>query len=166
MSDEEDEFIGLSLAYYQFNNAEIVFDSDLEDAGFKRPMYSKFWMDDYDNSVEFGKVENDFRMGEALQRFIFKHGFSRAYVNHQDGWETFYTWKGKEFELSRGWRRRYVTDPSAATTRQVGTPSDPEHRGYYEISYWPDGWDKGQDWLKTGYMRIVPDPLEAVGVFR
>jgi hypothetical protein len=115
--------------------------------------------DYYDNSIEFYDVDSDVRLNESQQTVIFDEGFSTAYVNHVDGWETHYNWKVSEpFKKSRGWRRRYVTDSSVKTTRALG--DDPvDERGYYEISYWPEGWGSN-DWLTTGYMRIVPDHLE------
>jgi len=80
-------------------------------------------------------------------------------TNHTDGWETHYNW-GDEFTKERGWRRRWVHSPTATTTNVLGKPVEASDRGYYEISYWPPGWGDQRDWLTTGYMRIVPDPLE------
>lgn len=144
---------------FEYHAAESRFTDQLCDAGWGE--YQSIGGDHYDNSIEFYKVENDERMGEAAQRILFDAGFSRAYVNHKDGWETHYSWDHrKPFEPSKGWRRRYVIDPTATTTRQVGA-DPPEDRGYYEISEWPESWnsERTKDWLRSGYMRIVPDPL-------
>ena len=132
----------------------------LADAGFDD--YGCIGGDDYDCSAEFYKVGNDARMSEAAQRVVFDAGFARAYVNHFDGWETHYNWP-PEFAAHRGWRRRYVKDADATTTRSISHPDDTTESGYFEISYWPDGWGDSEtgkcaDWLKSGYMRIVPEP--------
>jgi hypothetical protein len=111
--------------------------------------------DSYDVSIEFYSVAPDARMNEAAQLVVFDAGFGMAHVNHTDGWETHYRW-GKEFKKARGWRRRYVKDPRATTTRVIAGDPDP---GYYEISYWPEGWSR-KEWLESGYMRIHPDPLD------
>jgi len=112
----------------------------------------------YDNSIELYKCVRWFRLGEALQKVIFDEGFGIAYVNHTDGWETHYNF-GEVFEKQRGWRRRWVRDPTSNVTNALGEPITPANAGYYEISYWPEGWGD-RDWRETGYMRIVPDPLE------
>jgi len=73
-----------------------------------------------------------------------------------DGWQTHYTLGSNELPV-RGWRRRYVSDAGVDTTRVIAGYED---NGYYEISYWPEGWDRWRNWLETGYMRLVPDPLD------
>jgi hypothetical protein len=147
---------------FAYHRAESDFSDALCEAGFGA--FNRIGGDDYDNSIEFYDVANDARMSEAAQRLIYDVGFGTAFVNHMDGWETHYSWKqNKPFEMARGWRRRWVADPQAKTTRLIGARPKPENGGYYEISYWPEGWgDQTKDWLTTGYMRIVPDPLEQV----
>lgn len=161
MSDEaETKALPLARAMFDYHRAEADFSEAICEAGFGK--FSRIGGDDYDNSIEFYEVSDDARMNEAAQRIVYDAGFSTAYVNHKDGWETHYNWRHAEgFKVSRGWRRRYVTDPTAMTTRQIGA-DDPDQRGYYEISYWPDGWGSPhtKDWISRGFMRIVPDPLE------
>ncbi len=143
---------------FDYHRAESDFTDKLCDAGWGE--YATIGGDYYDCSIEFYKVENDERMPEAAQRILHEAGFFRAFVNHKDGWETHYNWNPKEpFKASRGWRRRYVSDPTVSTTRVAAGPPDP---GYFEISYWPEGWDseRTKEWLSSGYMRVVPDPLE------
>lgn len=116
--------------------------------------------DYYDCSLEMYECHPDVRLNEKQQRAIFDAGFMICFVNHNDGWETHYSW-GKEFKVRRGWRRRWVHDPAATTTRTIGVAVTPENAGYYEISYWPESWtDKIEDDKNNGYFRIVPDPLE------
>lgn len=140
---------------FDFQHARANFEGDLEDAGLLD--FNGIGWDYYDCSLELERVGNDVRLTEAQQRVIFDAGFAKVYVNHLDGWETHYSWHGAEFKANRGWRRRYVSDPSATTTNVIAGAANP---GYYEISYWPDGWEKARKWLDTGYMRIVPDPLD------
>lgn len=145
--------------------AERMFDGDaarsmLEDRLADVGLEMRIGWDYYDCSIELYEVDPDVRLTAEQQKVICDAGFQRAYVNHTDGWETHYTWD-RGVSPVRGWRRRWVRDAAAETDRQVGG-GDP---GYYEISYWPEGWgsrDSGRcgEWLKTGYMRIVPDPLE------
>lgn len=116
--------------------------------------YDRWFCDEYDNSIEFKSVSDDLRLTKEQQEFFIAEGFSRAFFCHKDGWETHYTWANQQ--PCRAWRRRYVSDPNATTTNVVAGPPNP---GYFEISYWPEGWSK-KEWLETGYMRIVSDPLE------
>lgn len=150
--------IKFAQAMFDYHQGESEFTDALVDAGFGE--YERIGGDYYDCSIEFYKVDDDLRMSPEAQKIVRDAGFAKAYVNHKDGWETHYSWdwRSSEFKADRGWRRRYVKDPTCTTTNQVGA-DDPDKRGYYEISYWPDGWSH-KEWLDTGYMRIVPDPLE------
>jgi hypothetical protein len=144
MMDEETKPVdGFAERMFAYHRDEMNFTDALCDADFGD--YNHISGDYYDCSIEFKQVENDARMGEAAQRLCHAAGFHKAYVNHKDGWETHYSWNpAMPFKPARGWRRRYVTDPTASTTNQVGA-DEPEHRGYYEISYWPEGWGQPVD---------------------
>lgn len=125
-----------SKVLFAYHDAETAFSDALVNAGFGD--FEEIGGDDYDNSIEFHGTENVARMNEAAQRIIFDAGFSIAFVNHKDGWETHYSWSyGKPFAASRGWRRL-------------------KREGGFDISYWPEGWTH-KEWLETGYMRIVPE---------
>jgi hypothetical protein len=123
--------------------------------------------DSYDQSLEIYGAPEDTRLSEEAQKLIRDAGFGMVYLNHHgrgvraNAWETIYSGLGREALPVRGWRRRYITDASAGTTREIGG-DDPEERGYYEISYWPEGWNSPCSIadLERGYFRIVPDPLE------
>lgn len=145
-------------AQWEYNDAKTKFMAALAALGLKE--FTGIRGDDYDCSIELDGVGNDVRLTEDQQRVFFEAKFARAYINHKDGWETHYSW-GAEFKPARGWRRRWVNDPNVNTTRSVGLAPGPDNAGYYEISAWPDGWKGHESWLDTGYMRIVPDPLEA-----
>lgn len=124
--------------------------------------YERLGTDDYDSSLEIIGAANDWRLTEAQQRYLAEAGFAIVYVNHKDGWETHYRFFGKDRPIpARGWRRRYVSDPTGPGDRIIVGEPDP---GYWEISYWPEGWDseRMQEDRKRGYYRIVPDPLEQV----
>ncbi len=161
MSDDETKPVAkFAEQMFGYHRAEMNFTDALCDTGFGE--FDHVSGDYYDNSLEIKGVSNDARLSAAAQQIIFDAGFSKVYVNHQNGWETHYGWsRGKPFKPDRGWRRRYVTDPTATTTNQIGA-DDAEHRGYYEISYWPESWvsARAKSWLSSGYMRIVADPLD------
>jgi hypothetical protein len=48
--------------------------------------------DGHDLSIEFYGVEDEVRLDEATQRFIFDEGFDRCWLNHKNGMETYYYW--------------------------------------------------------------------------
>lgn len=133
-----------SDAMFAYHDAERGFESKLVDAGFD---FGSIRGDDYDNSIEFDDVPPDQRMSDGAQRIVYEAGFSKAYVNHTDKWETHYTFdRSKPFASSRGWRRL-------------------ERPGGFDISYWPEGWGdpetgKCAEWLRSGYMKIVPEQRE------
>lgn len=161
MSELAPKFAEAMFAYHE---TKCAFEDALMEVGFHE--YGKIGGDWYDCSIEFYDVENNVRMSEAAQRIVADAGFFKAYVNHKDGWETHYSWKpGEPFKPYRGWRRRYVQDPTAKTTNViVGAPNP----GYFEISYWPESWGEAQKKkdLSSGYMRIVPDPLDSAAILR
>lgn len=123
--------------------------------------YDRLGTDYYDMSLEIYGAVNDWRLNEAQQRYLFDAGFSCIYVNHKDEWQTHYS-GGGELPV-RGWRRRYVSDPTADTTRVLAGPED---NGYYEISHRPEGWASPMidEDFASGYYRIVPDPLDAKAI--
>lgn len=155
MADDQDDGEGsVARAKAAYDAAYPAFKEALAVAGFTG--YSRIGFDDYDCSIEFYDVDNDARLSASAQEVVFKAGFVKAYVNHQDIWQTHYSWNWREpFTPARGWRRRWVDDPQSKNTRGAG------ENGYFEISYWPQGWGEGtENWINDGYMRIVPDPLE------
>lgn len=106
--------------------------------------FDKLGTDGYDCSLEIYKASDDLRLSAEAQAYCRDAGFGKVYVNHKDGWQTHYS-ELYDAELPlRGWRRK--TNP----------------KGGFFISYWPEGWntERTADWLKTGYMTIVPDKLD------
>ena len=151
---------GFADSWWTYTFAESRFEEDLcEVLGGD---FDRLGTDHYDASLEIYKVDDHVRLSEAAQRLIYDAGFGKVYVNHKDGWQTHYSWPGRDpFAPVKGWRRRWVADPAAKTTNVIGKELSAENAGYYEISAWPTSWgEKRRDWLTTGYMRIVPDPLE------
>lgn len=110
--------------------------------------FNNLTTDSYYKSLEVHAIENDARLSEEAQDFIMEAGFEKVYLRHRDGWETHYTLG--LYPASKGWRKRWVAAP------EEGLPN----RGYFEVSYWPESWNKNKEWLEVGYVKIVPDPLE------
>lgn len=137
---------------------QMTFEDKLGDLMSDDIHYRSLSLNSYHGSLIFTDASNDWRVNLEQQTLIKEHGFSKIELRHLDNWITFYDLK--EVPLpARGWRRRYVSDPAAKTDRIIEGDPDP---GYYEISFWPTDWTRPstKDWLKTGYMRIVPDPLD------
>ena len=124
---EKDKFANVA---YEFDRRRSDFEESLDDL----VEFDRIGWDHYDNSIEIYGVSPDTRLSEAAQNFLRESGFSIAFVNHSDGWETHYS--RLQDSPSKGWRRRWVSDNDVTTDRQVGG-GDP---GYYEISEWPDSW--------------------------
>lgn len=140
---------------FAFYSAESDFSAAMVNAGFGD--YTRTGGDDYDNSIEFYEVGNDARMGEVAQRVVFDAGFSKAYVNHKDGWQTHYTWKGTDFAPVRGWRR-YIEH-----NKEPG-PSGVIEFSIMKISFWPESWNGSrlEEDRDAGRIIIVPDQLEMI----
>lgn len=116
-------------------------ESQLCDAGFGE--FTRLGWDWYDCSVEIYEVPPNARMPVEAQRVIHAAGFMKAYVNHEDKWETHYSFKpGDEFTEAKGWRVSY-----------------PHKRGKEEKGIWVEehiaGWP--QEWFDTGYVLIKPN---------
>jgi len=109
--------------------------------------FDDFATDSYDSSITIINASNNWRLSINQQKYLYDSGFIRIYVKHSDGWDTHYRILPNG-SMSKGWRRKYYpVSPNSDTS------------GYFEISYWPEDW-KQTHWLETGYMRIVPDPLD------
>lgn len=124
----------------------------LADAGVK---FERLGWDFYDCSVELHGVPPDDRLSSDVQRIVRDAGFMTAYVNHNDGWETHYTWKGAEFAPVRGWRRHMVHEDQPGPSGVIGFK-------VMRISYWPDTWNgtRLEKDRADGRIVIVPDPFE------
>ena len=136
----------ISLAERLFAGAfaESELEEKLSDAGVT---FERLGWDHYDCSVEIYGVPAAYRLPEEAQRVIHAAGFVKAYINHEDKWETHYDFKPREkFEPSKGWRVSY-----------------PHKRGEDERGIWVEefipGWPK--DWFDTGYVLIKPCAVDA-----
>lgn len=123
-----------SNVIFDGREARNALEADLYEAG---AQFDGMGFDSYDNSIELYEVPRDYRMDETVQRILFDAGFSIAYVNHEDKWETHYRWDvGQDFKVSKGWRVSY-----------------PQKRGEGEKGIWVekpiDSWPK--EWFDTGY---------------
>lgn len=118
-------------------------ESELEDALQKLGVpFKRLSWDSYDCSVEIGGLPSDYRLSTDAQKAVHEAGFMRAYVNHEDNWETHYGFKPQEpFKESKGWRVSY-----------------PHKRGTNEKGIWVEdvvaSWPK--EWFDTGYVIIKP----------
>lgn len=143
-------------AIWEFQRKQCDFEENLEVAGFQHGKhFARIGWDEYDCSIEFYDVENDARLGVDLQRIVYNGGFMKAYVNHKDGWQTHYTWKGGHFDPVRGWRRYMEHEEEPDSSGVIGFK-------VMKISYWPDSWGDGRlaNDLASGRIVIVPDPFE------
>ncbi len=100
--------------------------------------FERLGWDHYDNSLELYGVEPEARLSAEAQKIIHAAGFSKAYVNHTDKWETHYSFP-EPFAEKKGWRVSYPHRRGEAH----GKIWVEEH-----IPTWP------QDWFKTGYVII------------
>lgn len=121
---------------FRFSDAQAKFEDALMHAGLT---FERIGWDWYDNSLEIYDVPPEERLSEAAQKVIFDAGFSIAFVNHTDKWETHYTWRG-DFKGRPGWRVRY------------GHKMTPTQEGI-EVESAPPSWPK--EWFKSGYAKIV-----------
>lgn len=149
---------GFAQEWWDWQHRQAVWEDCFCDLLREGQDYDKLGTDDYDASLEIYGATNDWRLTREQQEYLQVAGFAKVYVNHQDGCETHYGLHGATLPV-RGWRRRYVSDSTVETTNVIAGEPNP---GYYEISYWPEGWNTPgtADWLETGYMRVVPDPLD------
>lgn len=90
---------------FAYHDAESAFSDAMCEAGFGD------WVschgDAYDTSIEFDGVGNDARLTDEQQRLVFEAGFIRAWLNHHDGSETYYSWaNGREFLPAPGSRTK------------------------------------------------------------
>lgn len=139
--DTEFDPAGFADAWWYFQRRKYAFNDHLLCMGDEGFDYVDVSTDDYDSSIEINKAAPDARLNEAQQEFLWKCGFSRAFVNHTDGIETHYTWKADAFVPHRGWRRRH------------------REGGGFDINYWPEGWNSPSTagWRELGYMTVIPD---------
>lgn len=84
----------------------------------------------------------DARLSVEVQRAIQAAGFIKVYVNHEDKWETHYTFYGKDGAMElpvKGWRVSYG-----------------HRRGDGSKTVWVEEWIAGwpQEWFDTGYVLI------------
>lgn len=96
-----------SDVYHDYHMHKSVFEDQLIELGFG--CWMDFSCDDYDSSVEFYTVQKNGRLNQEAQTFLFNQGFAKAYLNHEDGTETHYTWDYKAFKPVKGWRVNYRT---------------------------------------------------------
>jgi hypothetical protein len=107
MNDERVPLTGFASTYHEFHEIRDQFAVEMCERGFG--CWMDFHCDDYDGSVEFNKVKNGAKLPAKAQYFLLEQGFIKAYLNHEDGSETHYTWKRSPFKPDDGWRVNYRT---------------------------------------------------------
>lgn len=103
--------------------------------------------DYYDCSLELHGVADDYRLSPDVQLIIHTAGFAKVYVNHQNKWETHYTFAQGEFVARDGWRVSYPHK------------REKDGRGILlekSVTTWP------QEWLESGYASIVKQDSAAL----
>jgi hypothetical protein len=117
-------------------------ESEIEEAlgDVEVPFHHIGW-DHYDCSLELHGVPAGYRLSEAVQKIIYDAGFAKVYVNHEDKWETHYTWaRNKDFAPVPGWDVSYPHkrgDDESAILIRGPVPS------------WP------KEWFASGKVKIV-----------
>jgi len=121
---------------FDSSRAEGDLEEQLIDAGVE---FSRLGWDWYDCSLEIHGVPAGLRLSAAAQGVVHAAGFAKVYVNHEDGWETHYSFRAPEFAEAKGWRVSY-----------------PHRRNDGNKSIWVEefiaGWPK--EWFDTGYVVI------------
>lgn len=117
-------------AYTEYTGLESAFEDSLDEAQEGPLCELRKSYDWYDSSVEFYDAPSDMRLREAAQRVCLSHGFSIAFVNHVDGWETHYTLT-KDLPVE-GWRVRYGNKQKPPTN-------------FVEVERLPESWPKSDN---------------------
>lgn len=107
--------------------------------------FTSIGLDSYDCSIELYGVPAEWRMSADVQKAIRDMGFGKAYFNHDDKWETHYTFNGDK--PVDGWRVSYPHKRN-----------DGDGRIWVErhIPTWPQEWfERGSVIIKAG-----KDPAE------
>lgn len=127
----------LAEKLFSGSHAKCEMESQLYDAGVQ---FDEIGWDYYDCSLEIYGVPADCRLTAAVQKIIYDSGFARVFVNHQDKWETHYTFPREGgFAEVKGWRVSY---PHKRDDERGGIWVE-EH-----VPTWP------QKWFDTGYVLI------------
>ena len=80
-------------AFLEYNRLENELANELINAGFGNYVSNVY--DFYDNSIEFYDVGDDEKLNDTHQQIIYNQGFSRAWLNHLNGKQTYYDLQDK-----------------------------------------------------------------------
>lgn len=126
----------LAERIFDGSSARNEMEEQLEEAGVT---LDRIGHDRYDCSLEIYGVPPGERLSEAAQRVVHAAGFAKVYVNHDDKWETHYSFRDAEFKIAKGWRVSYPHKRG------------PEEKGIF-VEEFIAGWPK--EWFDTGYVLI------------
>jgi hypothetical protein len=135
MSDLNDKWWELPKAMkyanlmFAYHSAESAFEDALLEAAGDEPaqdafVYGRIGGDYYDESIELYDVGNDVRLNDAQQRLLHESGFTRVWLNHKDGMETYYYWGRDEFSPVEAHRNLGHKARSALTPRAEPTSAE------------------------------------------
>lgn len=95
----------LAQRLFDGSGAESEIEDYLDDHGLT---VERIGWDYYDRSLELHGVPATQRLDEAAQEYLYKAGFCKVYVNHEDQWETHYGFDLRQpFAATKGWRVSY-----------------------------------------------------------
>ena len=97
----------VSLAWEMRHQAEEIIGDEIE-KHFGEGCYERLTFDDYDTSMELKDARNDLRFPVEFQKQVWSWGFSRCWIVHQDGMETFY-WRDNPNPTEEGSRKKSVS---------------------------------------------------------
>ena len=127
---EEETFAQSAFAFEHLRSA---FEEKLDSFTGKNEGFEYIGWDEYDKSLELYQCTPKFRLSLEASAFIWQQGFTVCYLNHSDGWNTFYY---PHTDHRRPWRRR---------ARDGG--------GFY-VNYIPETW---RQLIPTDFVTVVLD---------
>lgn len=87
------------MRFRGFLAAAYVFDTEREkliaklDELIGGDSYDDIGWDHYDTSLEIHKADNHLALTDEAQTVLFEDGFMKIYINHQDGFNTLYSFR-------------------------------------------------------------------------
>lgn len=95
---------GFAESWWNHTHRLTAFEDHLLCAGDDGFDFGRTRTDWYDCSLEVDEVPPNVHLNEKQQRLLFDCGFMRCWLNHDDGWETYYVFSGDTFQATDGKR--------------------------------------------------------------
>lgn len=93
MASESGSMKGFAIKAFEYRRLSFEFENAVATRGFGA--WETFFVDDYDDSIEFTDVGCGERLSEEVQKFLFDCGFVRCWLNYTDRSEAYYSWRGE-----------------------------------------------------------------------